>query len=314
MPISWRPVVFLLLLLPAGSGLWAADLVWHNNWETAQAAAQASGKYLLAYVYHPSHAACVEMDRSTFQDPQVITAINNFEFLAFNSTAAAARPFCEKYRVGVRSNVDKGLEMDFAAVPAYLFLDASGREYYRAFGYYPPPAFLSLLQQVTQMLHLTRQLDTQAANPRLLADLGHLYLEMERPELGRPPLEQAVKLDPENRAGALADAELDLTILSIPDDPLAAFSRLMRHRFTYPHTQRGLEVRYFMAVAQLAGGRVEAAERILMDFAAIPPSDDPQSDYRNPWTVRADLLLKQLREPAPAAPPVNQRQPRTQVR
>lgn len=314
MPISWRPVAFLLLLLPAGTGLRAAELDWHTRWEAAQAAAQTSGKFLLAYVYHPSHAACVEMDRSTFQDSRVIAAIKNFEFLALNSTTAAARSFGDKYRVGVRSNVDKGLEMDFAAVPAYLFLDASGREYFRSFGYYPPPAFLTLLQQVTQVINLTRQLDTQATNPRLLADLGHLYLEMERSELGRPLLEQAVKLDPENRTGALADAELDLTILSIPDDPLAAFSRLMRHHFTYPQSTRRLEIKYYMAVAQLAGERVEAAERILMDFAAIPPSDDPQSDYRNPWTVRADLLLKQLREPAPAPPAASQRQPRTQVR
>lgn len=290
-----RPLICLIMLLAAPL-LSAAELNWHNHWEEAQTAAQASSKYILAYIYHPSHAACVEMDQSTFQEAAVVTALQRFEFMALNGTTAAARPFSEKYRVGVRSNVDKGLEMDFAAVPAYLFLDASGREYYRTFGYYPVPAFLNLLQQVTALLDLTRQLDDRPQSPRLLADLGHLYLEMERPELGRPLLEQAVKLDPENQSGALADAQLDLTILTIPDDPMAAFSHLMRHNFTYPRSSRLLEVKYYMAVAQLAGERYEAAERILLDFAAIPPSEDPQSDYRNPWTVRADLLLKQLRE------------------
>jgi hypothetical protein len=269
-----------------------AQISWHGTWEEAQAAAAVSHKPILAYIYQPSHAACVQMDRTTFQETKVIAAMGAYESLAMNGSLSPARAFCEKYGVGVRSNTDRGVQMDFSAIPAYLLLEADGREYFRAFGYYPMIAYLTLLDRLNVVVDLQRKLAAQPGDALLCGQLGHVYLTMERDDLGKPYLQQAVKLDPQNQLGAKADAELDLIILAIPDDPAAAVNRLMTYRFTYRDTPRRLEIQYYIAVAQIAATSYDAAERTLHDFAAIDPKDP---DYKSPWAVRADLLAKQLK-------------------
>ena len=154
-------------------------------------------------------------------------------------------------------------------------------------------AYLTLLDHLNVVVDLQRKLAAQPGDALLCAQLGHVYLTMERDDLGKPYLLQAVKLDPDNRAGAKADAELDLIILAIPDDPAAAVNQLMTYRFSYRDTPRRLEIQYYIAVAQIAATNYDAAERTLRDFAAITPTDP---DYRNQWVVRADLLIKMLKD------------------
>lgn len=278
---------------------------WHDTWLGAQAAARKSGRRVLTYIYHHNQPACVEMDRTTLATPAVIEALNaGFEPLQVNGASSRARAFLDKYAVGTRESVDRGVAISSGAYPAYLLLDAKGTEAFRAYGYYPPDAFVQLLEQLRRLGALADALAAQPQDARVGAQLGHLYLELERPEQGKPLLAQAVQLDPENRAGARQEAELDLTILAIPDQPDEAFRGLVTYRFSYPESARGLEARYYMAVARLAGRHYDQAEKLLLDFAAIP-KDHP--DYRDPWTARADLLLQQLRElmkqPAPSPNP-----------
>lgn len=269
---SLRHSLIISLLLLAGTGAFASntDINWLNGWDAAQAAARASGKCILAYVYQTGHTACDEMERSTFPADDVTTEINHFQPLALNAKSGTCRDFCKRYGVGLQSNDDKGLKMDFAAIPAYLFLDCNGNEYYRAYGYYPRIQFVRLMQQVEALLKDLGEIQARPNDARLNTDLGHLYLDLERDDLARPYLQRAVKLDPENNAGARADAELDLTLLTIPDDPVRAFPRLVAYQFNNPESKRALEVRYYMAVAQIAAGRQDQAEKILLDFRTIP--------------------------------------------
>lgn len=291
--------LFIAVVLSASA---QTEIRWEKDLGAAQAAARQHQKYMLVYVYEPRHSACVEMDRSTFSDPKVVAAMNAFETVAVNGDASTNKAFCERYKVGLQSNEDKGVKMNFSAIPGYLFLDADGKEYFRAFGYYPPLLFIGLLQDAARVIELTNKVALNPGDARAQADLGHLYLGLERDELGKPLLEKAIKLDPENAAGARADAELDLLVLTIPDNPELAGRNLVAFQFNYPGTTRTLEIRYFLAVAQIAAGKLEQAEKILLDFSSIPakldagtPTERDNPDYRNPWTVRADLLLKQLR-------------------
>lgn len=341
----------LSIMAMAMARVFGAELPSHSDWESAQKQAQQSGKYILAYVFQPGQEACVAMDTITFVHEGVIKALQDFEFLAINGDAARHRAFCERFRVGTRWDPDSDRREGrtrFGAVPAFLFLDAAGQEYFRTYGYYAPDVFIHMLGQARQIIQLQRALQERPQDARLQADLGHLYLELERPLQAKPLLEAAIKLDPQNSTGARADAELDLIILSIPDDPDLAIRQLLAYQFNYPQSPRGLEIRYFLAVAQLAAGREKKAEQILLDFAAIPPfldnaeglpnvqygylvecgerqigffpiddvelvkqkvrelKEDPRQcrflrkainpDYRNPWTEKADLLLRQLRE------------------
>lgn len=287
-----------------GSQAFAASTIdWLREWPAAQAAAKASHKIVLVYIFQPSHDACVEMDRSTLNQQPVVDAVQEFVPLAISGASSKYREFCEQHKVGVRRNTDKDMKLEFSAIPAYLFLDAEGNEYYRGYGFYPPHLFLDLLKQVSRIITCRQGLVKRPNDARLLADLGHVYLEMEREDLGKPFLQQAVKADPQNAVGARADAELDLCILSIPDDPVAAVRTLVAYRFNNPESKRDFEIKYFMAVAQIAAQKFDQAEKILLDFAAIPPKLNPGTpqeqanpDYTNPWTVRADLLLKQLHD------------------
>jgi thioredoxin-related protein len=302
--------IIAVALALAGAANAAEDLTWHRTWEEASQAAQKSRKYVLVYVHENGHPACVEMNK-TLQVDEVTEALTAFEVLALSGSSEANAGFCEKYRVGARRPRLWGAQetedrIDASATPAYLFLDASGREYYRTCGYYPPAPFIEMLRQAAQIIDWTNKLSASPNDARVPADLGHLYLTLDRSDLGKPLLERAVKLDPQNAIGARSDAELDLTILMIPDNPQLAFRQLVAYQFNNPDTKRGLEVRYYMAVAELANNHFDQAERILMDFQSIPANivDNKATnpDYTNRWTVMADLLLKQLLDSQKAAP------------
>ncbi|MEI6502428.1 MAG: hypothetical protein WCP21_15560, partial [Armatimonadota bacterium] len=286
---TWLLITLSLsLVLIAGAALAADDtLEWGTTWQDAQTASRASGKCVLAYIYQPRQAACVEMDK-TFTSEAVVKTINQFVPLALNGSSSANRAFCAKYGVGVRSNADKGLDMDFAATPAYLFLDGTGKEYYRTFGFYPAALFVEMLDHVSRLVTDLNALAQRPTDAVLNADLGQQYLYLEHTDLGKPYLEKAVKLDPENTTGARADAELNLAIISIPENPDLAFRQLIAYQFNNPESKRGLELRYYMAVAELANEHRDKAKRILLDFQSIPPNavnGKPTNPDYTKWTV-----------------------------
>ena len=66
-------------------------------------------------------------------------------------------------------------------------------------------------------------------------------------------VDQLVTVAGDERPGQdRADAELDLTLLTIPENPDLAFRQLVAYQFNNPESKRALEVRYYMAVAQIA--------------------------------------------------------------
>lgn len=289
---SFRNGLILCLVLTAATRVFAADaeIKWLDNMDAAQTAARTSGKCILAYVYQNGHAACVEMDRSTFPAEDVIALVNHFQPVELNAKSGTCREFCKRYNVGLQTNDDKGLKMDFAAVPAYLFLDSNGNEYYRAYGFYPSVLFVQLLQRVETLVKYLGTIQQRPNDARLNADLGHLYLDLERDDLARPYLKRAVELDPDYTIGARADAELDQILLTIPDNPGHALNLLVAYQVNNPDTKRALEVHYFMAVAEIADGKPEQAEKILLDFRNIPqylPDDEKVEGAQYGYLVEA---------------------------
>lgn len=300
----------LLLVIPA-CHQWAADadddapaLKWQNDVTPARLAARKSGKRIFVYIYQHNRPACVEMERTTFADPEVVKALSDsFELLAIAANSSRQADFLRRYRVGVQKDVvqsdaEAEYEVEVLVCPVYLLIDESGRELLRLFNYHPPQEFAAMVGQMKQICALTDRLAKTPGDALAMASLGHIYLELERPESGEPLLRKAVSLDTENKAGARQEAELDLLILDIPADPDSAFRRLAAYRSSYPGTSRGLEIQYYMAVCQVGMERFAQAEVLLQDFGAIPAKtadgkDNP--DYRSPWTERAVLLLRQLR-------------------
>lgn len=316
--VPWRLTVVLLLATSAARVLALGDeITWHKTWAAAQAASQAAGKPVFAYVYQRGQGTCLDMERGTFPEAAVVEAMDRYTPLAVNCTAADSKEFCVKYGLWMQKRTeDDTSRMDASTIPAYLFLDATGREYHRAYGFYPPALLTQMLQRVDRLTSLLAQLSQKPNDARISADLGNLYLNLDRPELAPPYLNAATRQDPQNLTGARADAELDLVIISIPETPEKAFRDLVAYQYNYRQTTRGLEIRYYMAVAALADGQNTRAMRILDDFAAIPPMipnpDKPGEQmhnpdyYKNRWCEAADLLRRGLLEtpkPKPDAAP-----------
>ncbi len=306
-----RLAITAAVALAALSGATAGELTWHKTWAQAQAAARTSEREVFVYVYQHYRPTCIEMERTTFADDEVGKALGkSFELLAVPANSTSQREFLDRYRLG-EQEIDEGeYEVEVTACPAYVLLDATGREYIRFFGYHAPPQFLTVIEQLKEIAKLTDRLAEQADDAVACGRLGHLHLALDRPETGQPLLERAVTLDPENKLGVRQEAELDLTILAIPDDPDAAYRRLVAYKVANPESPRWQEVLYYMAVAQVAADRLREAERILLDFRSIvqtipplmPDSEMPNPEYRNQWCEQAEILLKQLLELRGAQP------------
>lgn len=288
------------LLALGSAGMAAEALDWHREWEKARVAARASGRCVFVYVYQHYRPSCVEMETKTFAQDEIINALRtHFELMAVPANSTQQREFLDRYHLGMQE-IDEGeYEVEVTACPAYVLLDATGREYIRFFGYYPPGQFRELIDNLVEVARLSKHLVDHPDDAVACARLGHLHLTLDRAQTGKPWLERAVTLDPDNRLGARQEAELDLAILSIPDEPQAAYGRLVAYRLAHPDSPRSLEVLYYMAVAQVAAEHYQDAERILLDFQSIPPllpdNKTPNPLYRSKWCEQADVLLKQLR-------------------
>ena len=132
----------------------------------------------------------------------------------------------------------------------------------------------------------------QLEQARAYARLGHICLELELYEEAKKHLERVLELDPSNKAGAKADAELDLTIISVPDAPAKAGRALESYLNDHPNSTRRTEVRYFLAVAQYIAGDHSRAIRILEQIAGMR---EPDSEQERRWIEHAAVLLQQLR-------------------
>lgn len=300
--VVWPWAGALLGLLAAGPVAVAEEaLEWHRDWEQARKAALSSGRCVFVYVYQHYRPSCVEMETKTFAEDEVAKALRtHFELMAVPANSSHQRDFLDKYHLGVQEIDEGDYEVGVTVSPAYVLLDATGREYIRFFGYYPPSQFREAIARLVEIARLSKRVAEHRDDAVACAQLGHLHLELDRPQTGKPWLERAVALDPDNARGARQEAELDLAILGIPDDPQAAYGRLVAYRLAHPESPRSLEVLYYMAVAQVAAERYADAERILLDFQAIPPllpdNKTPNPLYRSKWCEQADVLLKQLQQ------------------
>ena len=121
-------------------------------------------------------------------------------------------------------------------------------------------------------------------------------MELELLQRCREPLQRAVKLDPDNKLGALAEASLNLIVLDLPEDTTAAYTRLKQYIEQYPEGENAIKARYYMAVTLYAQGGVnnfKSALEILKPLTIIKP-EDPY--YKNRWVTEAAALEVLIRE------------------
>lgn len=304
----WAAAAALLMAALACSAAHAADeLKWYDRAEDAMAAAKQSGKPVFIYIYSDKLQACKAMRTSTLGNPQVVAVLKAFECCALDAELPANAAFVDKYTTAKSPDDRTRMLVNHA----HVFLDSQGRELYVGWGFVTYLDFLAILQQIPRVAELTDLVAREPDNPRANADLGHVLLQLELFGEGKMRLEKAVAGDPSNKVGAKEDASLDLIVLSIPDDPVRGYDRLVQFLKDYPKTGRELEARYFQAVALAAQGAILEAEkkdakgadakyREALKVAAtfeVPPGHPMRPTYdKSPWTEPALSLKLALEE------------------
>ena len=277
----------------------------YDNWERASTQARASGKPIYVYIWEyprmspdtwarvKQHNNCYRMSQSTLADEQVRRMLRDYVICALEVHLPPNRQFIRKHAPGLLPDADQE-QAGFSVyrLPFHLFFDKSGKKVFQVYGYIPAQWFVQTLEAVQLLTKGQGAENGQLEHARAYARLGHICLELELYEEAKKHLERVLELDPSNKTGAKADAELDLTIISVPDAPAKAGRALESYLNDHPNSTRRTEVRYFLAVAQYLAGDHSHASRILEQIAGIR---EPDSEQERRWIEHAAVLLEQLR-------------------
>ena len=290
--------------LMAGQPAFCEPNLWYENWEMASTKAKDSSKPIYVYVWeYPrmspddwarvnKHNACYQMNQSTLLNSQTKRLLRDYVLCALEVHLPPNRQFIHKHAPGLLPDADQE-QAGFSAyrLPFHLFFDSSGKKVFQIYGYIPVQWFVQILEAVPLLIKGQDAENGQLEQARAYARLGHICLELELYEQAQKHLERVLELDPSNKTGARADAELDLTIISVPDAPAKACRALESYLSDHPNSTRCTEVRYFLAVAQYLAGDHSRAIQILEQIERI---QEPASDEQRRWIDHAVVLLHQL--------------------
>ena len=127
----------------AGAPAEAGGVNW-LDYHSALAAQKKQAKPMLVY-FHLSYCyRCKEMKRKVFSRPEVISRLNTYFISA---------------RVDLEKDPATGRLYQAEYTPSYLFLDAQGKQVFRAKGVMGPERFLKMLSYVQSKAYLKQSWD-----------------------------------------------------------------------------------------------------------------------------------------------------------
>lgn len=124
----------LALLAFLIANLFAAEIVWNDTYEQAQAKAKKESKPLLVLITSEQCGWCRKFEATTLQNEDVISKLNS-KFVAVHVTRD-------------KSIYPKNLSAKM--VPMNYFLDANGKVIYSMPGYWPVEDYQSILDDAIQ--------------------------------------------------------------------------------------------------------------------------------------------------------------------
>jgi len=117
------------MLIPTDKNESSKSLNWHTDLNSALNTAQNSNKLVLVDVYAPWCGWCKEMDKNTFQNPQVQQKLSNYVLVRVNGDDNP--DFTRKYQV--------------YSYPTILIMDSTGNLIKTITGYQDPEDFINMI-------------------------------------------------------------------------------------------------------------------------------------------------------------------------
>lgn len=242
----------------------APEIKWHETYEAALAAATASGKPVLADFYTDWCGFCARMDDEVLPNRMITETLMRFEVVKVNGEARA--DLVDRYEVG--------------GYPTFLFVDAEGRELYRAPGYAPVAPFgvtlrraLAVAQAAPERARLEAKWEAGEATGEDLARLSFLRLQAGRPQSAAEAAEEALRDLPAD-APARAGAELDRLIARAQARNRAALAGIEAWIAANVDHARRWEAQYEMGLAMAEANQLAASSRALGEVARQDAASD----------------------------------------
>lgn len=189
-----RRALGLILVLAASAAAIAEEPIgWSTDARAAMESAAASGKPVLVDLWAIWCVPCKEMEETTYQDPRVVRAFE--EFVPLKVDADANEIFVERYEV--------------EGFPTTLFLDGQGREITRRVSYVGPDEMLDAMESVLEGYDAYRERVDRRDDAEALRAAADYLLRAGNPGGAADLLRDALKLAESAGADAI---ELELSV------------------------------------------------------------------------------------------------------
>jgi len=205
-----KDLKYLLIVLLCGVQTAFGQVEFLNgSISDAFAAASKQNKILMVDVFTDWCKWCVELDNKVYADSEVAA-------------------FANANQINYKIDAEKGEGIDFArkydikGYPTVLFLDKSGKEIDRIYGYLPKKEFLEIMQDynkgVNTMDYLKNALDKNPDDIETNLKIADKYIVLGEDDKARTHLNRIIQSDPGNAAGKTDDAKFKLTMLAKKED------------------------------------------------------------------------------------------------
>jgi len=241
--------------------LFGADA--REPWRAALDRTPQTREPIMAFVCIEHQQLTVLMEQQTFGRIDVDKALRDFLCVRVNALDGVNQPFLDAYGVGRKAvdlQVEPGqekLRVDgpgrTQTYPVTLFINPDGELEHMVYGYAAPDDFVRVLEQVKSIMLAHEALRANANDARALAQLGGLYVELQRYAAGQQALTKALDLDKDDTLGVGETALLDLCIAHLAHEQgEEALQAVSRHIGAYPNSKLRCKAQFLLGGALLA--------------------------------------------------------------
>ncbi|MCU0241490.1 MAG: thioredoxin family protein [Vicinamibacteria bacterium] len=261
---------------------WAAEnngIAWELSFEAAQKKSKATGKPILVDFWAEWCGWCHQLDRTTYQDPEVVALSRDFIAVKVDTE-------------GDQRDIDVAMRFEVSSLPTIMFLTPAGKVVARINGYQSPRQFVDVLRDARQtsvsLLGWEKALAANPQDPNALLNLGFLALEQERVEEGLDMLARAKAQEQKLPVNDRKRLYLALGVFKRAERKWAEAEALLKGgmQLAPPNADLDAQLQYALARAYATQGKTVEARMSLQQIVKSYP--------KSPVASRARAMLAYL--------------------